>query len=181
MSAKPFTTYTDFFFRTPLYTVCDFGKSPALGSALLFHPIPADGWCPQCRKESTFRASGTRGAGTPVFETIPETTHHVRLHCARVGKHELDFYISKQALTLQRIGQTPSFADIAQDESKTYARILSREAASELHKAIGLAAHGAAIGAFVYLRRIFESLINERFHYDWRLETIAGVWLDVRE
>ena len=33
----------------------------------------------------------------------------------------------------------------------------------EFTKAIGLAAHGVGIGSFVYLRRIFENLIQEAF------------------
>ena len=39
--------------------------------------------------------------------------------------------------------------------------ILGRERFKELSKAIGLRAHGVGIGAFVYLRRIFEDLIEE--------------------
>ena len=61
------------------------------------------------------------------------------------------------------MGQDPSLADIANDASKTYRSVLSEEDSRELHKAIGLAAHGVGIGSFVYLRRIFERLIQARF------------------
>ena len=64
---------------------------------------------------------------------------------------------------IQKVGQFPSFADIALDESKAYRQILNSDDAAELHKAIGLAAHGVGIGAFVYIRRIFERLIWKRF------------------
>lgn len=40
---------------------------------------------------------------------------------------------------------------------------MTREDSSELHKAIGLAAHGAGVGSFVYMRRVFERLIYSRF------------------
>jgi hypothetical protein len=35
---------------------------------------------------------------------------------------------------------------------------------AELYKAIGLAAHGVGVGSFVYLRRVFERLITQRFN-----------------
>jgi hypothetical protein len=49
------------------------------------------------------------------------------------------------------------------DEVKQYRKLLSPELASEFHKAVGLAAHGVGVGSFVYLRRVFESLIEARF------------------
>jgi hypothetical protein len=55
-------------------------------------------------------------------------------------------------------------ADLAIDESKKYRSVLSKEDSRELHKAIGLAAHSVGIGSFVYLRRIFERLIWQRFN-----------------
>jgi len=66
-------------------------------------------------------------------------------------------------LVITKVGQWPSLADIAIDESKTYSGVLSREDSRELHKAIGLAAHGVGIGSYVYLRRVFEHLIRKRF------------------
>ena len=65
-------------------------------------------------------------------------------------------------------------ADIANDESKTYRSVLTQEDSSEFHKAIGLAAHGVGIGSFVYLRRIFERLVNIRFE---EFKTAEG-WAD---
>jgi hypothetical protein len=60
------------------------------------------------------------------------------------------------------VGQFPSLADIANDESKIYRDVL-KDDSSEFHKAIGLAAHGVGIGSYVYMRRIFERLIKRRF------------------
>ena len=64
---------------------------------------------------------------------------------------------------IQKIGQYPSLADIANDESKSYRKVLAKSDASELHRAIGLAAHGVGVGSLVYLRRVFENLIRRRF------------------
>jgi hypothetical protein len=77
-------------------------------------------------------------------------------------------------MTVQKIGQFPSLADIANDESKTYRSVLTQEDSSEFHKAIGLAAHGVGIGSFVYLRRIFERLVISRFE---EFKTVEG-WID---
>ena len=88
-----------------------------------------------------------------------------RLHCARNRQgHGLIFYWFLSAATLQKIGQYPSFADIAVDEKQELFRTLDKAGLlAEFHKAIGLAAHGVGIGSYVYLRRIFERLIGKRF------------------
>ena len=44
-----------------------------------------------------------------------------------------------------------------------YGELLDDIDRAELHRAIGLAAHGVGIGSFVYIRRIFERLIHKRF------------------
>lgn len=67
-------------------------------------------------------------------------------------------------MTVQKIGQWPSLADVAIDEARErYKSVLKGDNWAELYKAIGLAAHGEGIGSFVYLRRVFERLIQSRF------------------
>jgi len=57
--------------------------------------------------------------------------------------------------------------DIAYADIEKYRSILGKQYFSELHRAGGLASHGIGIGAFVYLRRIFERLIfQHREEYD---------------
>jgi hypothetical protein len=60
-----------------------------------------------------------------------------------------------------KIGQYPSLADLATYEKNKYRKILKGDDYREFNRAIGLSAHGVGIGAFVYLRRIFERLIGE--------------------
>jgi hypothetical protein len=60
-----------------------------------------------------------------------------------------------------KVGQYPSIADFHISQIKKYDKILSREKLKEFTRAIGLAANGVGIGSFVYLRRIFEDLIEE--------------------
>ena len=66
-------------------------------------------------------------------------------------------------MTVKKVGQYPSLADIANDEVRQYRSVMEKEDAREFHMAIGLAAHGIGIGSFVYLRRIFERLVAGRY------------------
>jgi hypothetical protein len=67
-------------------------------------------------------------------------------------------------MVVQKIGQFPSLADIANDESKTYRSVLTKRDSSEFHKAIGLATHGVGIGSFV----LFTTNIRTIGHYSLR-------------
>jgi hypothetical protein len=89
---------------------------------------------------------------------------YFELQCARNGEHKIRFVLEFNCLLVRKIGQSPSLADIANDESRVYRQVLDPVDADELHRAIGLAAHGVGIGAFVYLRRIFERLVSKRFN-----------------
>jgi len=83
--------------------------------------------------------------------------------CTRNKEHQILFWFKLKNPVIQKIGQYPSLADIANDESRTYRQVLNRNDGAELHRAIGLAAHGVGVGSFVYLRRVFERLIRQRF------------------
>jgi len=61
---------------------------------------------------------------------------------------------------LIKIGQLPSMADISFGELKPIDKGLEPGDRKELGTALGLFAHDAAAGAFVYLRRVFERMIH---------------------
>ncbi len=61
----------------------------------------------------------------------------------------------------QKVGQLPSIADLHISKIKEYDKVLTREKIKEVTRAIGLAANGVGIGSFVYLRRVFEDLVEE--------------------
>ncbi|MEO9892455.1 hypothetical protein [Aurantibacter sp.] len=63
----------------------------------------------------------------------------------------------------QKIGQYPTLADLEIGKYKKYSKVISKNDLSEFNKAIGLVTHGVGVGSFVYLRRIFENLI-EKYH-----------------
>lgn len=69
------------------------------------------------------------------------------------------YYFLLQKTALIKIGQFPSLEDIGTFDLQKYRSVLDKADYGELRRAAGLYAHGIGIGAFVYLRRIFERLI----------------------
>jgi hypothetical protein len=55
---------------------------------------------------------------------------------------------------------SPSLADLQEPLNRNAATVLGEQGRREFNRAVGLFAHDIGIGAFVYLRRIFENLIN---------------------
>jgi hypothetical protein len=89
----------------------------------------------------------------------------VTLKCKRKGNDVLRFIIFKNREIVFKIGQYPSLADLQFSElGKKYDKVLPEEDLKNLKKAIGLVAHGAGAGSFVYLRKIFENLIFDTYH-----------------
>jgi hypothetical protein len=88
----------------------------------------------------------------------------VILKCARYD-HEIYFHIflNVERKEFFKIGQYPSIADFHIFNIKKYNKVLSKEKLKEFTRGIGLYANGVGIGAFVYLRRIFEHLIEEAY------------------
>ena len=150
---------SEFLLESPLYAPFACPSREEL-QRLFYSGIKADGHCPYCGRATTYSSVDTL-PGWGVHS--PATYTKVSLACARNGTHRLSFWVRVGQSVIQKIGQDPSHADVANDQSKTYRKILSREDAAEFHKAIGLASHGVGIGSFVYLRRIFERLIWSRF------------------
>lgn len=60
-----------------------------------------------------------------------------------------------------KVGQYPSIADADSVKIRKYRKVLSKEQLEGFTIAVRLASAGVGAGAVVYLRRIFESLIEE--------------------
>jgi len=67
---------------------------------------------------------------------------------------------AKYVLVMKKVGQYPSLSDIQFYEAKKYQKLL-KDQYSEYTRALGLHASGVGVGSFVYLRRIFENLVEE--------------------
>jgi hypothetical protein len=159
-------TLSTFFLDTPLYTPVQiddsnrdvFGQIIEYQRGGEFH-----GYNPWSKMDSTF---------TVISDLIPTGSGfltsggygEVRIKCKR-SDHVFRFNVLWDPTTkiLMKTGQHPSVADIHISEVKQYKKLLSDEKLRELTRAIGLAANGVGIGSFVYLRRVFEYLIQEAY------------------
>lgn len=86
---------------------------------------------------------------------------HFDFLCAMDPNHHLDFIAGTSGNIMKKIGQYPSIADITFPELEQYKKVINDKSRREMRKAIGLFTHGIGAGSFVYLRRIFEEILNE--------------------
>lgn len=88
----------------------------------------------------------------------------MNLECTSKDKHK--FYVIFQLIDnhyIMKTGQYPSILDF-DDSLKEYKKVLKdKEITKELTNAEILKTHNMGVGAFLYLRRIFEKLILEQF------------------
>jgi len=90
--------------------------------------------------------------------------YKITLTCKRKSNDILRFFVYDNDEIVVKLGQLPSLADIQFTEiGRKYSQFLSEQELRDFKKAIDLAAHGHGAGSFVYLRRIFENLINGAF------------------
>jgi hypothetical protein len=151
-----------FLFDLPLYTKIELNEQTTLVFNTICNlgnrGIKINGFNPILKENTTY--IGTAVTSTEFdraggYATIP-------LQCTRT-EGILHYYIlwNKQAKEFMKIGQYPSVADFHLSELNKYKKVLSNDKLKEISKAVGLAANGVGVGSFVYLRRVFEYLIQE--------------------
>ena len=158
---------------------------------MLFHGGTYDSYCTRCNRDSTFqldpsvrpgeltrnlnRENLIAGAGGNIpTPPIRDGVWTIQSHCTREKSHIQNFIFfiewarlsdvdgkPSHARSIQKIGQQPSYGDIHIAQVKQYSTVLTRGQLSELTRAIGLASHDVGIGSYVYLRRVFEALVEE--------------------
>lgn len=126
-------------------------------------PITFDTYCVGCRDRSTFRTQtervGTRSISNRPGQTIVSPRiFAASVICQRAG-HIYSYIFAKPGDEVIKIGQLPSTADVSFGELRSIDKSLDPTDRSELGTALGLFAHGTVLGAFVYLRRVFERMI----------------------
>lgn len=162
--AAPLPASEDFFLRTPLYEFHEINGSNAQQIAELeYYQGTFDSYCPSCKQTSIFEREDHRWPSMTADVALRPRIFRTIFHCSRLQKHYLyfEFLIAEDPSRIGKIGQWPSLADLQVTSAAKYRRLLGEERHRELTRAIGLAAHGVGIGSFVYLRRVFESLIEE--------------------
>ena len=169
-------TTQEFIFNTPLYQKVEGADAQQIISDLCDIMRPKiDGYNAQRGIESTYtvayKPACRHNLEYPNHPQIP--THnffkytepwYVTFRCGRY-EDEIEMMILMDASdkSIMKVGQYPSIADIHIGQIKNYKSVLSKEDLKEFTRAIGLAANGVGIGSFVYLRRIFEKLIEEAY------------------
>jgi hypothetical protein len=158
----------DFFLKTPLYEVFqadavdEFQIQDVKIQDVKNFQGTIDAFCIDCEKPSIFRRIEIN---QEEYEDYPSTSHDSKVFCipfvcTRDKSHNMYFYFMAHNYTVRKIGQYPSLADLNSDKIKKYRKILG-DKYKEFSKAVGLVSHGVGIGSFVYLRRIFEDLVEE--------------------
>lgn len=182
----------DWLLNLPLYAPVEIGDDVDYAvQAILTFDGTMDAFCPECQQGATFiaaisnmterntqeeqrqvalrRLSGVNGSSIRKVWHIP--TFLKSIICTR-AEHIVHFHFVVNGEAIVKIGQYPSLADMATGDTSQFEKALGKSRLNELNKAIGLAAHGVGIGSYVYLRRVFESLIEEahakaRLTHEW--------------
>ena len=170
-----------FFFDTPLYSPVILGNENQFFIEQLNKDF--EGINPFKKLDSTFKKNSITFKENVIRAGYPPILHYIEqggfatieIQCKRYHDFFL-FHILWQpdTKTLIKIGQYPSVADFHTSQVKQYAKLLKKEEMQEFTKAIGLAAHGVGIGSFVYLRRIFENLIQDAYEEALAADTIVN-------
>jgi len=92
---------------------------------------------------------------------IEERYFSVEFVCTRCRSQRILFFFIKEGSKLIKIGQYPSISDLENHAIHKYEVLLGKDKTIEFNIAIRLFANGLGIGSFVYLRRIFEYLIEQ--------------------
>lgn len=98
-----------------------------------------------------------------IFSTYLNRRYTLTYYCTRDRLHAILFDLIISDDKIIKIGQYPSVADLVIPEIAKYKSILGKQY-REFSKAVGLFAHGVGIGSFVYLRRIIENLVFDRYN-----------------
>jgi hypothetical protein len=188
--SKKFPGPAEFFLRRSLYDAVRFDDEQVWDVLkIFFFSGTYDNYCVECKRTSTFQAVKVerpkeyvrdyakeaaleKQGKKPELPNVPFGITTVSTKCAR-SDHHLQFFIFLVQKhfesdddwtiysTVEKIGQHPSFSDINIQKLKNYSAVLGKEKTRELSRAIGLASHDVGIGSYVYLRRVFESLVED--------------------
>lgn len=155
----PTPSAVDFCLNAPLFEA--FGFDDEAGNpfyGLEYFEGTLDFHCLECKSHSVFTARKNNYSQKTGYSNYFFSLSFV---CSRDQSHRALFLFRAHRGVIQKVGQYPSLADLVTPDLRKYRPILGDERFRELNRAIGLTTHGVGVGAFVYLRRIFESLIED--------------------
>jgi hypothetical protein len=189
-SEKKFPSPLEFMLDLPLYhrVVWDASNVQEVRTGVLQlqqYNRPLDAFCVWCKKQTSFLAEPTyRSPDHSGLETgLYARQFTINFKCPHDSSHRLTFIFNVGDSAITKIGQYPSISDLIEPIVREYRAVLSAEKYRELTRGIGLASHGVGIGAFVYLRRIFEDLVREAHeeaaqYVDWDEDAYRSARMD---
>jgi len=161
-TVSKYPTPKEFLIDLPLYEIVTFeDEDLEEGRKLYCFNETLDTYCPECNQHSIFSRLGNYTTTSDASVWVDQGRFVISLGCSRNRSHTLFFLFQADGQTIQKIGQLPSIASLNLFDVKKYSKVLDKKYFQELTKSIGLASHGVGVGSFVYLRRIFEFLIEE--------------------
>lgn len=153
----------NYFFELPLYTKIPITEDELADLlTILNFDGKIDAYNPTLKENTTysFNSSPRKDGYVTLKYYTGIVTHYIK--CVRTGELFYVFsHFDGDSKILQKVGQYLSIADFHISQIKQYNTVLQKEQLKEFTRAIGLAANGVGIGSFVYLRRIFETLLEE--------------------
>lgn len=156
----PLPSPEEFCLTVPLYEEFRYNKDESNPFFELEHfKGSLDCYCHGCGRHTVFNRMGE-----PKYREHHHRSNYIFVlwfSCSRDQNHQACFIFHSNQGVLQKIGQHPSLADLVIPDLQKYRPVLGDEGFRELTRAVGLASHGVGVGAFVYLRRIFEALIEK--------------------
>ncbi|QQQ30305.1 hypothetical protein [Chryseobacterium indoltheticum] len=172
----------EIYFEIPLYKILKFTDSDedqcnAVLSFINYRGL-IDGYNPQLNENTSYQVIASNPTSYGYLSAYVGFIKR-ELKCVRTSYIITTYFLLEREIIeseedddisnyrFQKIGQFPTIADLEIGKYKKFSKLLSKENLRELNKAIGLSANGVGIGAFVYLRRIFENLI-ENYHEEAR-------------
>lgn len=166
----------DFFLEVPIYKAFLIDPEQYVKIIQIEHfRGNMDCYCLDCKKESVFHVLRTinddafnnmvriSAKNIYQYQFINDHYFNISFICSRNAAHKIYYTFQIKNNKFMKIGQSPSMADIANQNIKKYRKILPAELFGEFSRSIGLVSHGVGIGSFVYLRRIFEYLISKAY------------------
>jgi hypothetical protein len=182
----PIPAISDLLIQTSLYDLMPVSdKDQRRLATLKEENFQIDAFCIHCKDRSIFKTHRTVTRKPPIsISNSPSTFREssvfdtayfsCMISCVRCSySYRYYFLLTKDGLT--KVGQYPSLEDIGSNDLTKYRKFLHGSDYGELKRASGLFSHGIGIGAFVYLRRIFERLIcSHREQYEEGAEPIPN-------
>ena len=136
--------------------------------------LKVDAYCVTCKRDSIFFGTSMERVQSLGYEDLSWVFGGQYLTaqaaCGRCKSVYFAAFLAGDDFII-KVGQNPSIEDLSSANDAKYRKILEKSEFVELRKAVGLFSHGIGIGSFVYLRRLFEALVNR--HRE-ELEKING-------